>query len=47
MLADEEDQEVFYEYLITNVLLYFDKFEDEIAEQVPDQTSPEYEKEKR
>lgn len=46
MLADEEDKDVFYEYLVTNMLLYFDKFEDEIAETLPDQTSPEYEKEK-
>ena len=46
MIADEEDKDIFYEYLVTNMLLYFDKFEDEIAETLPDQTSPEYEKEK-
>ena len=25
MLADEKDQEMYYDYLITNMLLYFDK----------------------
>ena len=43
MLADEEDKELFYDYLITNVLLYFDKFEDELQPQLPDTTTPEYE----
>ena len=46
MLADEEDQKMFYDYLLTNMLLYFDKFEDELKTQVPDSTTPEYEKEK-
>jgi hypothetical protein len=46
MLADEEDQQIFYDYLLTNVLLYFDKFEDELQSQLPDITTPEYEKEK-
>ena len=46
MLADEKDQKLFYDYLITNVLLYFDKFEDELQNQLPDTTTPEYEKEK-
>ena len=30
MLADEEDQNLFYDYLLTNMLLYFDKFENDI-----------------
>tara|TARA_A100001515_G_scaffold19883_1_gene14748 strand:- start:22716 stop:23525 length:810 start_codon:yes stop_codon:yes gene_type:complete len=47
MLADDEDKDVFYEYLLTNMLLYFDKFEDEIADSLPDQSTPEYEKEKQ
>ena len=47
MLADEEDQTMFYDYLLTNMLLYFDKFEDELQNQVPDSTTPEYEKEKQ
>jgi len=46
MLADEEDEKMFYDYLLTNMLLYFDKFEDEIKTQVPATTTPEYEKEK-
>ena len=44
MLADEEDQKLFYDYLITNMLLYFDKFEDELMPSLPDTTTPEYEK---
>ncbi|HCT51091.1 MAG TPA: hypothetical protein DF712_01405 [Balneola sp.] len=46
MLADEEDQKLFYDYLITNMLLYFDKFEDELQTTLPSTTTPEYEKEK-
>ena len=46
MLADDEDQELFYDYLITNMLLYFDKFEDELSNSLPDTTTPEYEEEK-
>ena len=46
MLADEEDQNLFYDYLLTNMLLYFDKFEDELQANLPDATTPEYEKEK-
>ena len=43
MLADEKDQNLFYDYLITNMLLYFDKFEDELQETLPTITTPEYE----
>ena len=46
MLADEKDQQLFYDYLITNMLLYFDKFEDELKNELPSTTTPEYEKEK-
>jgi hypothetical protein len=46
MLADDEDQKLFYDYLITNMLLYFDKFEDELQTQLPDTTTPEYEEKK-
>ena len=45
MLADEEDKDVFYDYLITNMLLYFDKFEDELESDLPDVTTDEYEEE--
>lgn len=30
VLSDPEDKKVFYDYLLTNLKLYFDKFEDEI-----------------
>jgi len=46
MLADEEDQKLFYDYLLTNVMLYFDKFEDELQNSLPDVTTAEYEEEK-
>ena len=46
MLADEEDQKLFYDYLLTNMLLYFDKFEDELQSSLPATTTPEYEEEK-
>tara|TARA_R110002074_G_scaffold8656_6_gene35260 strand:+ start:2181 stop:2942 length:762 start_codon:yes stop_codon:yes gene_type:complete len=43
LLSDTEDKKIFYDYLLTNVKLYFDKFEDELANDVPDITTPEYE----
>jgi len=46
MLADEKDQNMYYDYLLTNMLLYFDKFEDELSTNLPDVSTPEYEKEK-
>ncbi len=46
MLADEEDQKLFYDYLLTNLMLYFDKFEDELQNELPSVTTPEYEEEK-
>ena len=46
MLADDEDKDVFYDYLITNMLLYFDKFEDELVADLPEVTTDEYEDEK-
>ncbi len=45
MLADDKDKKLFYDYLITNMLLYFDKFEDELQPQLPNPTTPEYEDE--
>jgi hypothetical protein len=47
LLGNEEDQELFRDYLLTNLKLYFDKFEDELGaggEEEP--TTPEYEEEK-
>jgi cytidyltransferase-like protein len=43
VLSDDKDKEVFYDYLITNAKLYFDKFEDELAPNVVEPTTPEYE----
>ena len=42
VLADDEDREIFYDYLITNVKLYFDRFEGELAPTVDEPTTPEY-----
>ena len=44
VLANNEDRETFYDYLLTNVKLYFDKFEDEMAISIEEPTTPEYEK---
>lgn len=46
LLGDLEDKDIFYDYLITNIKLYFDKFEDELSRVLPEPTTPEYEKEK-
>ena len=45
MLSNEEDQKLFYDYLITNLKLYFDKFEDELQPSLPEPTTDEYEAE--
>ena len=47
LLSDKKDQDEFYDYLITNVKLYFDKFEEELQPSLePEITTPEYEEEK-
>jgi len=46
LLSDDEDKELFYDYLVTNLKLYFDKFEDELAGKLEEPTTPEYEKAK-
>ncbi len=46
ILSDERDKELFFDYLITNLKLYFDKFEDELQTKLPEPTTPEYEREK-
>ena len=43
VLGNDKDREEFYDYLITNVKLYFDQFEDELADQLEEPTTPEYE----
>jgi hypothetical protein len=45
-LHDQEDQKIFKDYLITNILLYFDKYESDVSSELPDVTTPEYEKQK-
>jgi hypothetical protein len=42
-LPAEEDKEAFYDYLLTNLKLYFDKFEDELAKDLEEPTTAEYE----
>lgn len=46
LLSNEQDREIFYDYLITNTRLYFDKFEDELKTTPAEPTTPEYEAEK-
>ena len=45
LLSNEEDKQLFYDYLITNLKLYFDKFEDELSSSLPEPTTDEYEDE--
>ena len=47
ILDNDEDRNTFEDYLKTNVLLYLDKFEDELAAagSLPEPTTPEYEQE--
>ena len=42
MLANIEDKKIFVDYLITNMKLYFDKFEDEIQKEVSEPTTQQY-----
>ena len=42
LLSNNEDQELFYDYLIANLKLYFDKFEDELAPEVEEPTNQAY-----
>ncbi len=46
LLANPEDRKKFYKYLITNLGLYLDQFEDELKTMVQEPTTPEYEAEK-
>ena len=47
LLDDSKDRELFYDYLITNMKLYFDKFEEEMNPTgIVEPTTPEYEAEK-
>tara|TARA_R110002020_G_scaffold32419_1_gene99708 strand:- start:6 stop:833 length:828 start_codon:yes stop_codon:yes gene_type:complete len=42
LLSNEEDQELFYDYLIANLKLYFDKFEGELSSAVEEPTNQAY-----
>ena len=42
LLSNPEDQELFYDYLIANLKLYFDKFEGELATNVEEPTNQAY-----
>jgi hypothetical protein len=42
LLSNDEDQELFYDYLIANLKLYFDKFEEELAGSVEEPTNQAY-----
>jgi|ETNvirenome_6_85_1030632.scaffolds.fasta_scaffold42226_2 hypothetical protein len=42
LLSNPEDQELFYDYLIANLKLYFDKFEGELATSVEEPTNQAY-----
>jgi hypothetical protein len=42
LLSNEEDQELFYDYLIANLKLYFNKFEEELAPSVSEPTNQAY-----
>jgi len=42
-LGDQEDRSIFEDYLLTNLKLYFDRFEEELQPTVPEPESPDYE----
>tara|TARA_Y100001963_G_scaffold139646_1_gene205711 strand:- start:213 stop:1091 length:879 start_codon:yes stop_codon:yes gene_type:complete len=46
-LHNEEDRGYFKDYLVTNLLLYFDKWEGDISPELGDISTPEYEKQKQ
>ncbi len=47
ILSDDRDRKTFRDYLITNIKMYFDKYEAEISTEVKEPTTDEYEKEKQ
>ncbi len=46
-LHNQEDKKDYKEYLVTNMLLYFDKWESDVSGQIGDISTPEYEKQKQ
>ena len=45
-LYDPNDRDVYADYLITNLQLYFDEFEDELQKILPEPVNPDYEQRK-
>ena len=43
-LADAKDRDLFHDYLLTNLKLYFDRFEEELSPSASEPESPDYEK---
>ena len=43
-LADVEDRKLYKEYMLTNLKLYFDRFEEELQPTLPEPESPDYDK---
>ena len=43
-LADEADRKLYKEYMLTNLKLYFDRFEEELQPTLPEPESPDYSK---
>tara|TARA_R110000824_G_scaffold41879_1_gene124097 strand:+ start:563 stop:1381 length:819 start_codon:yes stop_codon:yes gene_type:complete len=43
LLENDEDRNIYEDYLITNIKLYFDKFEAELTPSLEEPTTPEYE----
>jgi hypothetical protein len=46
VLANDEDREIYHDYLKTNLLLWRDRFEEVLTNKLPEPTTPEYEQEK-
>ena len=45
-MYDPNDRDVYADYLITNLQLYFDEFEDELQKTLPEPENPDYEQRK-
>ena len=41
-LADDKDRDLYKEYMLTNLKLYFDRFEEELQPTLPEPDSPDY-----
>ena len=42
LLGSKEDKDLFHDYLVANVKLYFDKFEDELSKNIPEPSNKAY-----